>query len=141
MSHTLTLGGTLAAQGWVTVVFEVQPGETAEEVTRLTGELALDLREVGETEYVPAASEDGAKGADAVAAATLAVLTASDPAYVQALVDTVIAFVRRHEGRRARLTVGDIGLAIDQPSTSEVAQMIDIVRSAIAARGVERADR
>lgn len=129
------------AEAWTTVVFDVQPGETAEEVARITGELALDLGEVGETEYVPAACADGAKGADAVVAATLAVLTASDPGYVQALVDTVIAFLRRHEGRRARLMVGDIELAIDQPSKPEVAQMIDIVRSAIAARAVEQADR
>jgi hypothetical protein len=133
--------GMLATKTWITVVFDIQWGETAEEVAGLTRELALDLREVGETEYVPATREDGAKGADAVVAATLAVLTASDSAYVQALVDTVIAFLRRHEGRRARLRVGDIEFAIDQPSTPEVAQMIDMVRSAIAARAVEQADR
>ena len=131
----------LATKTWITVVFDIQWGETAEEVAGLTRELALDLGEVGETEYVPATREDGTKGADAVAAATLAVLTASDSAYVQALVDTVIAFLRRHEGRRARLRVGDIEFAIDQPSTPEVAQMIDIVRSALGARGVEQADR
>lgn len=118
----------------MTVSFVLQSDEADEDVARLIGELAQDLREVGEVEYVQAPGEDGAKGADVVVAATLAVLTASDPVYVQALVDTVVAFLRRHEGRRARLAVGDAELQIDRPSADEVAQLIDLARSAIEAR-------
>jgi hypothetical protein len=128
-------------QAWVTVVFDVESDEMVEDVARLTGELAQDLREVGEVEYVPAAGEDGAKGAEVVVAATLAVLTASDPVYVQALVDTVAAFLRRHEGRRARLAVGGVELQIDRPSADEVAQLIEMARSAIEAGAGHPAER
>jgi hypothetical protein len=125
--------GAHVTQAWVTVSFDTKPDETVEEVARLTRELARDLREVGEVEYVPAAGEADAKGPDAVVAAALGVLTASDPVYVQAFVDTVAAFLRRHEGRRARLTVGGVELAIDQPSKDDVASVIELARAAIEA--------
>jgi len=130
------------AQTWVTVAFDPQPDETDDDLVRLSGELAGDLREVGEVAYVPAAGEPDGKGVGDVVAATLAVLTVVDPPdYVQALVDTVTAFLRRHEGRRAHLTVGGIELCIDQPTRDEVAMLIDLTRSAIERDAVERAER
>jgi hypothetical protein len=116
---------------WVTVTFDAEPDETEDDLVRLSGELAADLREVGVVRYVPAAADAAAKGAGEVVAATLAVLTAAEPDYVRALVDTVTAFLRRHEGRRAELEVGQIRLTIDRPTAGEVAGLIDLTRSAI----------
>jgi hypothetical protein len=128
------------AEAWVVVAFDALADESDEHVARLTRELGLDLRDVGVVEPVRAAADDGTKGGDgAVVATALAVLTAADPTYVQALVDTLRAFLNRHQGRAARLKVGEIELAIDKPSTDEVAQLIEITRSAIEARAAEPA--
>jgi hypothetical protein len=128
------------AQTPVTVAYNAEPDDTDEELARLTRELALDLREVGVVEYVAAVPEQGSKGVGEVVAATLAVFTAAEPTYVQALVETVVAFVRRHEGRRAQLKVGGIELAIDQPSRDEVVELIEMTRSAIERAAVETAE-
>jgi hypothetical protein len=46
-------------------------------------------------------------------------------------VDTVVAFLGRNAGRRAHLKVADVELAIDRPTEGEVADMIEIIRTAI----------
>ena len=131
-------------RAWVTVSFEAEPDETDEDLAALTGELAGDLREVGDIDYVPVEGETDGKGVGEVVAATLAVLTVGEPGCVQALVETVVAFLRRHEGRRARLRVGEVRLSIDQPTRGEVEQMIELTRLAIersGERGVKPDDR
>jgi hypothetical protein len=128
------------AQTCVTVAFSAEPDDTDEELARLTRELALDLREVGVVEYVRTVPEQGSKGVGEVVAATLAVFTTAEPTYVQALVDTVVAILRRNEGRRAHLKVGGIELILDQPSSDEVVQLIEMTRSAIERAADEPAE-
>jgi hypothetical protein len=128
------------AQVRVVVAFDPEPDDTDEGLAHLTRELELDLREVGVVEYLPAAPARDAKGVGEVVAATVAVLTAVEPTYVEALVRTVVAFLRRNEGRRARLKVGDVELAVDQPSGDEVAELIQMTRSVIERHAVERAE-
>jgi len=55
----------------------------------------------------------------------------ANPDYVQAIVHTVVAFVRRNENRRASLKVGDIELHVDQPTRDEVARIIDAMQTAL----------
>ena len=59
------------------------------------------------------------------------VLAGTDPGYVQALVDVVLAFLRRHDGRRVHLRVGDIELTIDRPTHGQTDELITTVRAAI----------
>jgi hypothetical protein len=130
----------LVGQVRVVVTFDPGPDDSDEQVAHFTRELELDLREVGVVEYLPAAPARDAKGVGEVVAATVAVLTAAEPTYAEALVRTVVAFVRRHEGRRAHLKVGSVELAIDQPSGDEVAELIQMPRSVIERHVVERAE-
>src|SRR5512142_1451007 len=115
-------------QEWVMVSFGPLAGEADEDLARLTDELARDLRAVGGVRYVSADGEPGGKGVGEVVAATLAVLTAAEPDYVQMLVDIVVGFLQRHRGRRAELRVGDVALTVDQPDEDEVAEIIKLTR-------------
>ncbi|MEU7959587.1 effector-associated constant component EACC1 [Micromonospora humida] len=98
----------------------------------LTEELADDLREVGEVERVerPVADPE-AKGVAELALGVVTVLAGTDPGYVQALVDVVLAFLQRHTGRRVHLRVGDIELTIDRPTHGQTDELIATVRAAI----------
>jgi hypothetical protein len=98
---------------------------------RLTRELAVDLAEIGDVNYESAQSPPDSKGAEEIVLGALSVLTAAEPSHVQAVVDTVVAFLGRNTGRRAHLKVADVELAIDRPTKGEVADMIKIVRTAI----------
>lgn len=102
---------------------------------RLTRDLAADLAEVGEVDYQPAESAPDSKGAGEIVLAALSVFTTAEPSYAQAIVDTVVAFLSRNTGRRARLKVADVELAIDSPTRGEIADMIKIVRTAIERSG------
>lgn len=102
---------------------------------RLTHELAADLADVGEVEYQPAEIEPGSKGVAEIVLASLSVLSASEPSYVQAVVETVVAFLNRNTGRRAHLRVADVELTIDGPTEGEVTDMINIVMAAIERSG------
>ncbi|MEV5764977.1 hypothetical protein AB0L34_10445 [Micromonospora sp. NPDC052213] len=98
----------------------------------LTAELADDLREIGEVERVdrPAVEPD-AKGVAELVLGVVTVLAGTDPGYVQALVDVVLAFLQRHTGRRVHLRVGDIELTIDRPTHGQTDELISTVRAAI----------
>ncbi|MCL7459025.1 hypothetical protein M8I35_17735 [Micromonospora sp. MSM11] len=99
----------------------------------LTDELADSLREIGgEVERVdrPAVEPD-AKGVAELVLGVVTVLAGTDPGYVQALVDVVLAFLQRHTGRRVHLRVGDIELTIDRPTHGQTDELISTVRAAI----------
>ncbi|MER7267156.1 hypothetical protein ABT344_02420 [Micromonospora carbonacea] len=98
----------------------------------LTDELADDLREIGEVERVEQPVTDPhAKGVAELALGVVTVLAGSDPGYVQALVDVVLAFLQRHTGRRVHLRVGDIELTIDRPTHKQTDELVATVRAAI----------
>ncbi|MGC4857388.1 hypothetical protein ACLQ24_29510 [Micromonospora sp. DT4] len=98
----------------------------------VTDELADDLRDVGEVDRVERADVDpDAKGVAELALGVVTVLVGTDPGYVQAFVDVVLAFLRRHDGRRVHLRVGDIELTIDRPTSRQTDELISTVRAAI----------
>jgi hypothetical protein len=144
----LTLGRVLTtfrhggrvAYATVLVALDTENDESDETLLRLTSELEGDVRELGEVHYLPAPGTPQSKGVQEIVAGTIAVVLATDPAYIQALVETVVAFLRRNEGRRARLTVGDVELVLDQPNREEVADLIEMARSAIERKVAEQRD-
>ncbi|MFI7080525.1 hypothetical protein ACIBO1_24790 [Micromonospora sp. NPDC049903] len=97
----------------------------------LTDELADDLREIGDAQRVERAAVPGAKGVAELALGVVTVLAGTEPGYVQAFVDVVLAFLQRHTGRRVQLRVGDIELIIDQPTHQQTDELISTVRAAI----------
>ncbi|WBB89761.1 hypothetical protein [Verrucosispora sp. WMMC514] len=98
----------------------------------LTDELADGLREVGDVSRVERASvAPDAKGVAELALGIVTVLAGTEPGYVQALVEVVLAFLHRHTGRRVHLRVGDIELTIDQPTHAQTDELIRTVRTAI----------
>ncbi|WP_433552279.1 hypothetical protein ACQP08_01375 [Micromonospora zamorensis] len=98
----------------------------------LTDDLADDLREIGEVERVERPVVDPhAKGVAELAIGVVTVLVGTDPGYVQALVEVVLAFLRRHDRRRVHLRVGDIELTIDRPTHGQTDELITTVRAAI----------
>ncbi|MGH8887319.1 MAG: hypothetical protein ACRDYX_19575 [Egibacteraceae bacterium] len=97
---------------------------------RLTAELADELRAAGEVDFVPVPARSGDKGVAEVAAA-LSVLIAVDPAYLQLLIESVVAFTNRNAGRRVHLEVGNTELTIDRPTRGEVEKVIQAMQSAI----------
>ena len=123
---------------FVTVTLESLPQEPEEALLSSTQELVLDLREIGPVDFVPVASGTGAKSAGEVVAGVLALVASANPDYVQAVVQTVVAFLRRHDNRRATLKVGEVELHIDQPSRDEVARIIDTMQSALESREAGR---
>lgn len=98
---------------------------------QLTDELEEDLRDIGEVRRIEAPPIPGSKGVGELVLSTLAVVAGTDPGYVQALVDLVVGFLNRNQGRRAHLRVGDVELTIDRATKAETARMIDLVRDAI----------
>ena len=114
------------AQIHVTVELDANPDDTSNSLAQAGGELESELRAV--SGRLPAPPQE--KGAGEVVAGAIALITAADPAVLQAIVQTVVAFLRRNEGRRAHLKVGDVELAIGRPSDDEVAALIDVARSA-----------
>ncbi|RSM41324.1 hypothetical protein DMB66_56190 [Actinoplanes sp. ATCC 53533] len=119
------------APEFVTVTFASPPEEPEDAFLSRTRELALDLREIGPVDFVPAVSAPGAKSAGEIVAGVLAIAATANPDYAQAVVQTVVAFLRRNENRRASLKVGDIELHIDQPTRDEVARIIDAMQTAL----------
>jgi hypothetical protein len=119
------------APEFVTVTFASLQEEPEDTFLDHTRELALDLREIGPVDFVPAVSAPGAKSAGEVVAGVLAIAATANPDYAQAVVQTVVAFLRRNENRRASLKVGDIELHIDQPTRDEVARIIDAMQTAL----------
>lgn len=128
----------LMAQVNVVVSFDQMPDDTDGSLAHLTRELELDLCEIGIVEYLPTEPSPDAKGVGEVVAATVSVLTAAEPAYIEALVKTVAAFLRRNEGRSARLKVGDAELAIEQPSERQVDELIRMMWTVVERERVER---
>ena len=117
------------------VQFTRTPDDDDFVLDQLTHELAADLAEIGETDYIHAAIELGSKGIAEITLAALSVLTSTEPSYLQSLMDTVVAFLNRNTGRRAQLRVADIELTIDRPTRGEVAEMISTVQAAIERAG------
>ena len=122
----------------VIVTLEPLPQESEEALLGRTRELVLDLREIGPVDFVPVASASGAKSAAEIVAGALALAASANPDYVQAAVQTIVAFLRRHDNRRATLKVGDVELHIDQPSRDEVARIIDAMQTALESRDAAR---
>ncbi|HEX6075153.1 MAG TPA: hypothetical protein VFZ32_07815 [Micromonosporaceae bacterium] len=123
------------AQARFLVQFTPAPHDDDFQLGQLTHELAADLSELGETEYIPTSIEPDSKGVAEIALATLSVITSTEPSYLQAVVETLVAFLNRNAGRRGYLRVGDIELAIDRPTHEEIAEMIRTVRYAIERAG------
>lgn len=119
------------APEFVTVTFASLLEEPEDAFLSRTRELARDLREIGPVDFVPAVSAPGAKSAGEIVAGVLAMAVTANPDYVQAIVHTVVAFVRRNENRHASLKVGDIELHVDQPTRDEVARIIDAMQTAL----------
>ena len=99
-----------------------------ETIHRLTGQLRdrlLDL-DVDEVSFVRAPLETGSKsGLGAIVAGTLTVLTIARPAHLRAIVDMAQAFLRRHDGRRIQLELGENKLTIDGASGKDITAAID----------------
>jgi hypothetical protein len=129
----------VVAQSRVVLTLDAEPDETEEQLAPLTRELELDLREVGEVEFVTAEPQPHSKGAGDIVLAALAIVT--EPTYVQALIETVVAFLRRNDGRSARLTVGDIELSIDGPTGDQVDALIEMTRTALDRDAARRSER
>lgn len=85
------------------ISFDREAGDDDFVLERLTGELANDLRSIGDVAYQPIESEPGSKGLAEVAAATVSVLTGADPAHVEAVIQILIGFASRSAGRRAHM--------------------------------------
>ncbi|MEU9507742.1 hypothetical protein AB0D32_15865 [Micromonospora sp. NPDC048170] len=98
---------------------------------QLTDELEEDLRDIGEVSRLEAPTGPDSKGVGELVLATVSVVASTDPGYVQALVDLVVGFLNRNQGRKAHLRIGDVELTIDQATKAETSQMIDLVRDAI----------
>lgn len=115
----------------VEVSFTPLPEDDDFVLDQLTDELAEDLRDIGEVVRLEADAGPGSKGVGEVVLATVSVVAGTDPGYAQALVDLMLGFLSRNQGRKAYLKVGDIELVIDQPTKSQTSELIDIVRDAI----------
>lgn len=115
----------------VEVGFTALPEDDDFVLDQLTDELAEDLADIGEASRVEAPAESQNKGIGELMLSTVAAVAGTDPGYAQALVDLVLGFLNRNQGRKAYLKVGDVELTIDQPTKVETAELIDIVRGAI----------
>jgi hypothetical protein len=115
----------------IEVSFTLLPEDDDFVLDQLTEELEEDLRDIGEVSRLEAPAGPDGKGVGEVVLAAVAVVAGTDPGYVQALVDLVVGFLNRNQGRRAHLKVGDVEFTIDQATKAETAKMIDIVRDAI----------
>ena len=115
----------------VEVSFTSLPEDDDFVLDQLTDELEDDLREIGEVSRPVAPAGSDAKGIGELVLATVGVVAGTDPGYVQALVDLIVGFLNRNQGRRAHLRIGDIELTIDQATKAETTKMIDLVRDAI----------
>ena len=74
------------APEFVTVTFASLQAEPEDTFLSRTRELALDLREIGPVDFVPAASAPGAKSAGEIVAGVLAIAATANPDYAQAVV-------------------------------------------------------
>ncbi|WP_433797774.1 hypothetical protein [Actinoplanes sp. CA-252034] len=115
----------------IEVSFTPLPEDDDFVLDQLTEELEEDLRDISEVSRLEAPAGPDGKGVGEVVLATVAVVAGTDPGYVQALVDLVVGFLNRNQGRRAHLKIGDVELTIDQATKAETAKMIDLVRDAI----------
>jgi hypothetical protein len=103
---------------------------------QVTEDLADDLGEIGAVRRIAQPARGaGDKGVGEVVVGAVTVLAGTDPACLQTLGDIVVAFLKRHEGRRVHLRVGDVEFTIDQPSRKEAAQLIETVRAAVERAG------
>lgn len=115
----------------IEVSFTPRPEDDDFVLDQLTDELVEDLRDIGEASRLEAPIGPDSKGVGEVVLATVAVIAGTDPGYVQALVDLVVGFLGRNQGRKAHLKIGDIEFTIDQATKAEAAKMIDVIRNAI----------
>ncbi|WP_433161453.1 hypothetical protein [Kribbella sp. CA-247076] len=92
---------------------------------RLSKELAVRLRDVGEVSYAAAPVAPGDKGAGELMVATLNVLTGVDPAQIEAMIRILGSFTRRNAGRRVHVRVGDRELSIDRPTDAQVDSIVE----------------
>ncbi|GAB7038022.1 MULTISPECIES: hypothetical protein [Catenuloplanes] len=115
----------------VDVSFTALPEDDDFVLDQLTDELAEDLSGIGEASRLEAPVDPQNKGVGELVLSTVAAVAGTDPGYAQALVDLILGFLNRNQGRRAHLKVGDVELTIDQPTKAETSELIDIVRGAI----------
>ncbi|WP_327030934.1 hypothetical protein OG989_15950 [Micromonospora sp. NBC_01740] len=115
----------------VEVSFTPLPEDDDFVLDQLTDELVEDLGDIGEVRRLESPAGPDSKGVGEVVLATVAVVAGADPGYAQALVDLVVGFLNRNQGRRAHLRIGAVELTIDQATKAETTQLIDLVRDAI----------
>jgi hypothetical protein len=101
------------------------------ELDRVTEELADDLRSVGEVERATVTSAPGNKGTLELALGSLSLLTGTDPAVIQTVVELLAGFLNRNKGRTVRLRVADVDLTLKEPTRAETAEVIRIAQAAI----------
>jgi hypothetical protein len=83
--------------------------------------LGLDVDSV---DYVRGEMEEGAK-AGAGELIPGALLVATSPVMIRAAVDVIRAVLRRHEGRRIQLKLGERELTVDGASTADISTVVD----------------
>ncbi|MFC6018406.1 hypothetical protein ACFP2T_19615 [Plantactinospora solaniradicis] len=116
----------------VQVGFTPLPEDDDFVLDQLTEELADDLRGIGEVHRVESSVRDrDSKGVAELVLGTVTVLLGTDSGYAQALVELVVCFINRNNGRRVQLKVGDIELSIDRPTKAQNDELIRMVRDAI----------
>lgn len=116
----------------VQVGFTPLPEDDDFVLDHLTEELADDLRGIGDVHRVETSVTDrDSKGVAELVLGTVTVLVGTDPGYMQALVELVVGFLNRNNGRRVQLKVGDIELSIDRPTKAQNDELIRMVRDAI----------
>ncbi|HZX07654.1 hypothetical protein [Kribbella sp.] len=103
-------------------------------VDRLSKTLAHELREVSEVSFSVSEPAEGDKGTGELVLATLNILTAVDPAQIEAVLRILGNFRRRHPDRKIRVEVGDARIEIDNPSEKHVDELVDAFLAAARRR-------
>jgi hypothetical protein len=109
---------------------ETRPTDDDLAIERLTNELEIELTEVGEVHRPGLDPAPGDKGAGELALATLHFLGGVDLLQVEAMVRVLTGFVKRNDGRKVRVKIGDNEIAIDRASEENIERLVDAFVSA-----------
>jgi hypothetical protein len=105
----------------------VDPDDDALDVA--TGTLRRRLAELDEVASVrrpTATAPDGTRGIDAATIGSLIVSLTSQPAVLGAVVSTVTSWLRRHDGRKVRIQIGDDVLELDGASVDDQRRLVEL---------------
>ncbi len=114
-----------------TIRFDALEGEDDDALWNLTQQLADDLADVCEVDYLSSAAPLSKSSIGEFILGALTVFTSLELTQLQDVMQTIVAFLSRHQGRRATLEVGDLKFELTQPTQEEVARLIEIVRAAV----------